>query len=200
MRALSPASYRRAQNTYAKIRQKALRREPDEALALYMDRIRAMEDSSGYQGSLLAREAAEIQTEMAHRASWRRTDAGFLMIRQVPKVPPRGWPRLSLITLRALGNPGLLSARDREDRLRDCWVRRAADALVMLVVSDGVGLPDILDGEAGARWLEEYCVRDAELAADAILSVHPTADVIGGPVLRWPAWKPPPPKTTLRPG
>jgi hypothetical protein len=206
VRALTKLDYWRTQKRFSKRRQEALEREPDEALHRYMDQIRRMEDSQEYDGSVLAREASEIHTEIIRRYEEQngsgRTDEAFFLLRAVPRVPPKGWPRLSRITLQALGNEALLTLRDAEDRIRDRWVRRAAEALTELE-EGGVELIEVLDAEEGARWVQEHCMGDPELAADSLLVVHPGVDVIGGVfdglVFANPIWKPPPPKTTLRP-
>ena len=202
-RMLRQWTYRRAQRSWAKQRRKAIETEPYEALEQHVDLIRRMEDSSEYQGSILAREAREISAEVINRYSWRENpDSAFFLIRELPKVPITGWPRLNRVTLQAFGNHTLLALRDEEDRIRDRWVRRAAEALTELE-EGGVEPIEILDAEAGARWVREQCMGDPELAADSLLIVHPGVDVVCGvydglPFTN-PIWKPPPLKATLRP-
>ncbi len=53
-------------------------------------------------------------------------------------------------------------------------VLRAADRLRELEAS-GVGLPEIVAGEAGRRWVEEECGGYRELARAAFALVHPKA-------------------------
>lgn len=183
MRALTKLDYWRTQKRFSKKRQEALEREPDETLHRYMGQIRRMEDSQEYDGSVLAREANEIQTELIHRHEERngsgRVDEAFFLLRVVPRESPKGWPRLSRITLQALGNEALLALRDEEDRIRDRWVRRAAEAPTKLE-EGGVELTEVLGAEEGTRWVQEHCMNDPELAADSLLVVHPGVDVIGG--------------------
>jgi hypothetical protein len=203
IRTLQKWTYRRAQKSWAKKRRKAIEMESYEALEHYVDLIRRMENSSEYQGSILAREAQEISAELVNRYYWRENpDAAFFELREVPEGWPTGWPRLTRITLQALGSDALLALRDDEDRVRDRWVSRAAEVLKE-IEKRGVGLDQITDGEAGAWWVDEHCMRDPELAADALLLVHPNVDLIGrsynGEFYTNLIWKPPAPKTTLRP-
>ncbi len=61
---------------------------------------------------------------------------------------------------------GSVSGEDR--------IERAADELRRLE-SEGDALDDILNGETGRRWIEEYCADDLELAKMAFELVHPGA-------------------------
>jgi hypothetical protein len=53
-------------------------------------------------------------------------------------------------------------------------VNRAAGRLRELEAA-GATLDDILNGEAGRRWMEEDCGGDREVAARAFRRVHPSA-------------------------